>query len=83
MVKNILRKLTQTLNLLTRLKEILKEDTTNKSVLKRFDEDLRDILTIVQEVCSFSFLKGAPTSDLSSAIHHDICVILQALFRSN
>ena len=65
MAKNILRKLTQTLNLLTRLKEILKEDTTNRSVLKRFDQDLRDILIIVQEDCSFAFLKGAPISDLS------------------
>ena len=48
-------------------------------MLKRFDQDLTIILTTVQEILCFAYLERAPTSDLSSIIHHDICIILKNL----
>ena len=56
----------------------MQEDSTNHSVLKRFDDDLT-ILTSIQEVLRVAYLKGMPVSDLSSLIHHDICVVLKDL----
>ena len=79
MAKNILRKLAQISSLLIRLRRTLKEDITNISILREFDADLKNILILIQQICAFAFYKGSPISDLSSLVHHDICVLLQVL----
>ena len=82
MAKHIRRRLSQMASLVIRLETTTLEDTNNRSVIKRIDEDLSNILIMIQEILRITFFKGRPISDLAALTQHDIILILTCLLIS-
>ena len=74
MAKHIRRRLSQMANLVIRLETTVLEQ--NRSVIKRIDDDLSNILILIQEILRITFFKGRPISDLAALTQHDIILIL-------
>ena len=82
MTKHIRRRLSQMASLVIRLETTALENTNNRSVIKRIDEDLSNILIMIQEILRITFFKGRPISDLAALTQHDIILILTCLLSS-
>ena len=69
-------------SLVIRLETTTLEDTNNRSVIKKIDEDLSNILIMIQEFLRITLFKGRPISDLAALTQHDIILILTCLLSS-